>query len=244
MSQLQNPAKHSGNHGQFHYNTPMPERLKSPWRRTLAHLQAWLIDHEYVRVLYRNFHRLSDNAWRSNQPSPGFVRKLKQTYGINTIISLRRPDSSGAYLLEKEACDRYGITLLHHRFSSREFPQAEAVLAARDLLRSAKPPLLIHCKSGADRAGLMSALYRHFVLGEPIEAIWRVELNWRYGHFRFGDTGKLDAFFEAYEAFKQDHPHTTFEQWLTEAYDREALNRAYRPGTLGRLLIDKVLRRE
>ncbi len=222
----------------------MPERLKSPWRRILAHLQAWLIDHEYVRVLYRNFHRLSEQAWRSNQPSPGFVRKLKQQYGINTIISLRRPDSSGQYLLEKEACDKYGITLLHHRFSSREFPDKNAVLAARDLLRSAKPPLLIHCKSGADRAGLMSALYRHFVLHEPIEKVWREELNWRYGHFRFGDTGKLDAFFEAYEAFKQTHPNTNFETWLTQHYDRDGLNAQYRTHKLGRLLIDKILRRE
>ncbi len=222
----------------------MPERLQSPWRRLLAHLEAWLIDHEYIRVLYRNFHRLSDTAWRSNQPSPAFVRKLKERFGVRTIISLRRPDDSGQYLLEKEACDRHGITLLHHRFSSREFPAVEAVLAARDLLRQAEPPLLIHCKSGADRAGLMSVFYRHFVLGEPVEEVWREELNWRYGHFRFGDTGKLDAFFEAYEAFKAAHPQVTFEQWLTEHYDREALNRQYNAGRLGHLLIDRVLRRE
>ncbi len=239
-----NCVKDSGIDRAFHYNTPMPERLKSPWRRILAHLQAWLIDHEYVRVLYRNFHRLSDDAWRSNQPSPAFVRKLKEKYGINTIISLRMPDGSGHYLLEKEACDRHGITLLHHRFSSREFPEAQAVLTARDLLRRARPPLLIHCKSGADRAGLMSALYRHFVLNESIEHAWRRELNWRYGHFRFGDTGKLDAFFEAYEAFRQAHPDVTFEQWLTEHYDRDALDARYNAGKLGRWLIDKVLRRE
>jgi len=222
----------------------MPERLQSPLRRALAHLEAWLIDHEYVRVLYRNFHRLSENAWRSNQPSPAFVRKLRERYGINTIISLRRPDDSGQYLLEKEACDRHGIELVHHRFSSREFPQKEAVLAARDLLRAVEYPILIHCKSGADRAGLMSVFYRHFILGEPIEAARRKELNWRFGHFRWGDTGKLDAFFDAYEAFKAEHPHITFEQWLMEHYDPDALDARYRAGKLGRLLIDKVMRRE
>lgn len=210
----------------------------------MAHLQAWLIDHEYIRVLYRNFHPLSETAWRSNQPSPGFVRTLRQKYGIQTIISLRMPDNSGHYLLEKEACDKYGITLLHHKFSSREFPSAEAVLKAKDILHTAKSPLLIHCKSGADRAGLMSALYRHFVLNEPIEDVWRKELNWRYGHFRFGDTGKLDAFFEAYEAFKRKKPDIDFETWLTQYYDRDALNAQYNASKLGRLIIDKILHRE
>ncbi len=222
----------------------MPDRLQSPLRRVLAHLEAWLIDHEYIRVLYRNLHRLSENAWRSNQPSPGFVRKLHKQYGVRTIISLRCPDRSGQYLLEKEACDRYGIKLVHHRFSSREFPQTEAVLAARDLLRSVQYPILIHCKSGADRAGLMSVFYRHFILGEPIEQARRKELNWRFGHFRWGDTGKLDAFFDAYEAFKAHHPDTSFEDWLIHHYDRNALDAHYNTGKLGRVLIDKVLRRE
>ena len=38
---------------------------------------------------------------------------------------------------------------------------------ARELFRTIEYPVLIHCKSGADRAGMMAVLYRHFHLGEP-----------------------------------------------------------------------------
>ena len=52
--------------------------------------------------------------------------------------------------------------------TSREVPSRERVLGARDLFASIEYPALMHCKSGADRAGIMSVFYAHFRLGLPI----------------------------------------------------------------------------
>ena len=55
--------------------------------------------------------------------------------------------------------------------------------------------MLMHCKSGADRAGLMSVLYRFLHEGVPLKEATQ-ELSLKYGHFRQADTGILDYFFE------------------------------------------------
>ena len=55
--------------------------------------------------------------------------------------------------------------------------------------------MLMHCKSGADRAGLMSVLYRFLHEGVPLKEA-KKELSLKYGHIRQAHTGILDYFFE------------------------------------------------
>ena len=43
---------------------------------------------------------------------------------------------------------------------SREPPTVEKVFEARDLFERIRYPALMHCKSGADRAGIMAVLYK------------------------------------------------------------------------------------
>ncbi|MGE4501294.1 MAG: protein-tyrosine-phosphatase [Thiomicrospira sp.] len=219
------------------------ERLNTRWGRLLAHLEAWFIDHEILRVIYRNFHRISEHAYRSNHPSPGFVKKLAQDYAIKTIISMRRADTTGQYRLEKQACDRYGVTLVNHVMSSRRLPEVQEVLGAKQVLETAQYPILIHCKSGADRAGLMSVFYRHFILHEPIELALQ-ELSFKYGHFRWAETGKLDYFFDAFLAFQKQHPDITFIDWVEHHYDRDALDAQFHSAGWANIVVNKILRRE
>lgn len=218
-------------------------RLSTPWGRFSAHLQAWFVDHEILRILYRNFFQLSPNAFRSNHPSGRFIKKLHQQYGLKTIISLRRADTTGQYLLEKEACDQLGIKLEHILMSSRELPHKDKILLSRDTLLHADYPILIHCKSGADRAGLMSVFYRHFVLNEPINEA-RKELSMKYGHFRWADTGKLDYFFDAFTRFAEEHPDVSFIEWVENHYDREALDTEFKAAGWANIVVNKLLRRE
>ena len=84
--------------------------------------------------------------------------------------------------------------------------------------------MLLHCKSGADRTGFATTLYLHVVRGEPLERARRA-LNWRFGHFRFGDAGVIHALLDAYAA---DHARTgiAFEDWVRTRYDRDALQPA------------------
>ena len=59
-------------------------------------------------------------------------------------------------------------------------------------------PALIHCKSGADRAGLAAGLALMFEGGSAAEALGQLAL--RFGHFSRAPTGVLDAFFLHYQA--------------------------------------------
>lgn len=218
-------------------------KLNTRWGRFLAYMEAWFIDHEVLRFFYRNFHALSDNAFRSNHPSPGFIRRLKRKYGINTIISMRRADETGQFLLEQETCEKLDIELINFPMSSRSLPNAEQVTQAKALLETVKYPILIHCKSGADRAGLMSVFYKHFIQQDPItESI--EQLGMKYGHFRWADTGKLDFFFDDFLAFKKEHPDIEFLDWVEHHYDKPKLNQQFKSDGWANIVVNRILRRE
>ncbi len=90
----------------------------------------------------------------------------------------------------------------------------------------------MHCKSGADRAGLMSVLYRHLHEGVPIEAA-KKELSFKYGHIRQAHTGILDYFFERYIADNAARPMPFFD-WVDTVYDPDELRSTFRSQGLGR----------
>ncbi len=217
--------------------------LDTPYKRFKARLQNLFVDHEILRIFFRNFYALSDKAYRSNHPSAGFIKKLRNKHGVKTIISMRKADTSGSYLLEKEACDSNGMILVNHRMSSRKLPKKDMVIKAKQLFDEVEYPILIHCKSGADRAGLMSVFYMHFVEKQPIEQAVE-QLSMKYGHFRWADTGKLDFFFDKFFEYKQQHNGIEFIDWVENIYDPEALNSEFKSAGWANIVVNKILRRE
>ncbi|MDQ7990796.1 MAG: tyrosine-protein phosphatase [Candidatus Dactylopiibacterium sp.] len=211
--------------------------------RLLAYLDMLFVDHGIFRVIYNNLWALPGGLYRASQPSPGQIRKYRRELGIRTIINLRGADDSRRYALEAEACRREGIELVDFwGVMSRSAPYAEVIEKARDLFDRIEYPALIHCKSGADRAGFAAALYRMFRLGEPAADAMR-ELSWKYGHFRGSKTGILDFFFDEYLAANARSP-ISFLDWLGSAYSRDALKAAFRPRGLADFFVDRVLHRE
>jgi protein tyrosine/serine phosphatase len=125
---------------------------------------------------------------------------------------------------------------------SREAPSRDALLAAPDFFANVQKPLLLHCKSGADRAGFLSALYLIVVEGMPVE-LARQQLSLRFLHFRSSKTGILDAVFDAYLEQTRDAPKP-FLEWVREDYDPAAIMRDFRPSLFGEALDHWLLRRE
>jgi protein tyrosine/serine phosphatase len=200
-----------------------------------------VIDHGVFRMFYVNRHRLGTRAWRSAQPAPYHIRALKRR-GLRTIVNLRGENPCGAYWLEQMVCERKGIKLINFKIRSREAPTREQIRAARDLFAQVEYPMLMHCKSGADRVGLMSVLYRFFQEGVPIEEA-KSELSLRYGHIRQADTGVLDRVFEKYLEDNKRQP-MPFLEWVDTVYDPVALKRDFRAAGWARRLVDHVLKRE
>jgi hypothetical protein len=118
----------------------------------------------------------------------------------------------------------------------------DEIRAMQALFRRLEYPVLFHCKSGADRAGMMAALYLVLHEGRTV-AEARRQLHLRFGHVRQGKTGVLGAFFDAYE---RDQPDGAMPlgQWVETRYDPQAITEAFRPLRLGIFFTDRLLRRE
>ena len=211
-------------------------------------LRAWanmlLMDHGVFRLAYLNRHRVGTGAlWRSAQPGPHQLARFRAE-GVRTIISLRGGREHGSWPLQREACERHGLILREFVLRSREAPDRETILAAKDFFASVAYPAVMHCKSGADRAGLMSVLYAHLRLGLPLREALKRELSFRTLHVKQGKTGVLDYTFERY--FAEGEPRgLTFAQWTeTEEYDPKQIKADFQAAWLGTLLTEKLLRRE
>lgn len=200
-----------------------------------------LLDHGIFRLIYLNKHRLSDEAWRSAQPAPYQIAAAARS-GVKTILNLRGDRDCGSYWLEKTACERLGVALVNFQVRSRAAPSKEELRGARDVLERIEYPVLLHCKSGADRAGLMSVLYRHIRLGEPISEAKR-ELSWKYGHIRQSDTGVLDAFFERYLSDTRDRPMAFFD-WVEQVYEPDEVKSTFVAKGWANRIVNDILQRE
>jgi protein tyrosine/serine phosphatase len=208
-------------------------------------MRAWanmlLVDHGVFRLLYLNRHRVTDRLWRSAQPAPYQLARLKAE-GVRTVVNLRGGREHGSWQLQKEACERLGLALAEFTVRSRSAPDRETILAAKSFFDGLDYPAVLHCKSGADRAGFVAALYLIVHEGRPVAEALR-QLSFRYGHFRFAKTGILDAFFERYRAEGEAHG-IPFLTWVETVYDPEALERDFRPRFFADLVVDRVIRRE
>jgi protein tyrosine/serine phosphatase len=216
--------------------------LTTPGGRLEAYWSFLWTDHAYFRLAFQNAHWLSPEMVRANQPWP-FQLKAWKAKGIRTVLSLRDQPQKAHHVLEADACERLGLKLVEFVLASREAPTREQVLGAKALFETLEYPCLMHCKSGADRAGVMSVLYAHFRLGQPIEEAAR-QLSFRYGHIRHGETGVLDFVFQRY----LDEAKVTgdrFEDWVGRPeYDIDRVKADFTSQWWGTLLTERLLRRE
>ena len=218
-----------------------PGWLRASFGPTVNWADMLLVDHGIFRLAYLNLHRLGRNAWRSAQPAPHQFDRLARL-GIRTIVNLRGPRICGSYWLEQEACARLGLELVNYQVRSRAAPSKDEVLGARDLLLRLEGPVLFHCKSGADRAGLMSTLYLITAEGVPVREARR-QLSLKFGHIRQSDTGILDYFFEDYLAADAASP-IAFYDWVENVYDPERLKSSFVARGWANVITNRVLDRE
>lgn len=211
------------------------------WGRLRAWANMIAIDHGIFRLASFNLHALGRNAFRSAQPAPYQLAAL-QRKGLRTVVCLRGERESGSWQLEKEACRLLGLELVELRVRSRGAPEKELLLGMREFFARLEHPVLFHCKAGADRAGLVAALY--LMLHEGVSAAQALrQLSPAYGHFRFAKTGILDLVIERYRD-EGEAAGLGFEEWVETRYDAESLEREFVPGRFSDFIVDHVIRRE
>ena len=216
--------------------------LSTPGGRFVTVLDYLWNDHAYLRLGFENAHWISPELVRTNQPWPFQFKRWKER-GVKTVINLRGGFDASFHALERDACARYGLTLVDFTVTSREVPSRARVLGAQQMFDTIEYPALLHCKSGADRAGIMSVLYSHFRLGMPIREALN-QLSLKYLHMKQGKTGVLDYVFERYLA-DAEPKGISFLDWVkSDAYDPVAMKAEFRAKWWGTALTEGVIRRE
>ena len=98
----------------------------------------------------------------------------------------------------------------------------------------------MHCKSGADRAGLMSALYLILNQNAPVDKA-KNQLSFKYLHLKYAKTGLLDAFFENY---LKENKNKQFLEGVKDDYDPKKVKDSFKVKRLSEIISSYILKRE
>ena len=209
--------------------------------RAAAWGDSLLVDHGVFRLVWTNFAPvLPGRLYRSNHPTPGQLAAAKRRVGLTTLINLRGRRFCGSDALSRDAAVRLGLRHVDMAFESRGAPHRDRILRFADILHSLDGPALVHCKSGADRAGLASGLAIILDGGTSAQALG--QLSWRFGHWKAARTGILDAFFHRYATDAEGR--LPFLDWVRDEYDEAALKRDFVANGLASFITDRLMRRE
>src|SRR5690606_27657505 len=138
---------------------------------------------------------------------------------------LRGKDEQSFYLFEREAAARLKMAMIDIKIYARSLVPAERFLELLDIFDSIERPFVMHCKSGADRAGLASALWLLHVEGRPVEEAQR-QLSFRFVHLKRTKTGVLDHLLETYAADTAVEP-MPIREWFAKRYDPVAIQASF-----------------
>jgi protein tyrosine phosphatase (PTP) superfamily phosphohydrolase (DUF442 family) len=174
------------------------------WKLILA-IAVVLVIVETSRVIaLTNRHTVIPNkVYRCAQPNGEHLRELVKAHGIRTVINLR------------------GVSPELPTYQEECQPSTSELKQLIEVLDRTEYPIVIHCKRGADRTGLVSTvtllLYTDATPDEARRQLWP-----RFGHFRFGRTAAIDEFFDQYDAWlakeNKSHSRETFRYWMLNDY--------------------------
>ena len=147
-----------------------------------------------------NFHAITDGeAYRSAQLNRDKLGYYIRRYNIRSILNLRgeNPDSDW---YREELTVSVGNRIKHYdiALSSTKGPDENEIKQLMEVFKNAPRPILIHCKAGADRSGLVAAMWKVVIDQEPKSQAEK-QLSIFYGHLPLGGTYAMDQFFEKWQ---------------------------------------------
>ncbi len=184
--------------------------------RLWARVHYHLFDHAFLRVFWTNYAEIAPGVFRSNQPTEARFKRY-HSRGLKSVVNLRGEDVYAHYKYEERICRQLGIGLTNRKLTARHAPNASDINEVIDILSRVPKPLLFHCKSGADRAGLVSAIYLMEFEGKTVQEAQK-QLSFRFFHLDFSATGVLDYMLWVFEE-RCSINAIGFKDWINTEYD-------------------------
>lgn len=131
----------------------------------------------YEVLLNKNFGIVVEGEiYRSSQPDENLLHQMKKDYEIKTIIVLTKRIKD----FEQEFAEANTINIIHIPMKASREPSEEDVEKFLATVRNPDNfPILIHCRAGADRTGLLVAIKRIEIDGwTKEEAIAEMKKYW------------------------------------------------------------------
>jgi len=122
-----------------------------------------------------NLHRISPMLYRSEQPTALGMKNLEKL-GIRTVINLR------AFNDDDDEVKGTSLRTEHIKILTWRIDDRHVIEVMRMLRQTENAPFLIHCQHGADRTGVMSAMYRILEQGWTPEDALKELIDGGYGY--------------------------------------------------------------
>ncbi len=105
-----------------------------------------------------NLHKVSDDLYRGAQPTAEGIEQLRKL-GVKTIVNLRASES------DRKMLGDTGLAYEHIPMTAWHPKDADVVRFLQIVGDEKNLPVFVHCQRGADRTGMMVAVYRIAVQG-------------------------------------------------------------------------------
>jgi protein tyrosine/serine phosphatase len=175
----------------------------------------------YFFIDNRFYTVVEGKIYRSARLSDADLEKYIKEKNIKTVLNLagEREDKEW-YRKQKEITQAYNVQLHDVGISPNELPEIDRMVSIVDVLKHAERPLLIHCRKGVDRTGLVSAIALALEKDPPLDAV-KNQFSLRYGVIPvYRSVGPY--FFEQYERWLEEsdktHSKETLFSWITDDY--------------------------
>ncbi|MFI5295236.1 MAG: dual specificity protein phosphatase family protein [Thermodesulfovibrionales bacterium] len=181
--------------------TTGPSKSIISWRKFIIAVVSLLFILAGSLFLYieeqGNFHSITPGeAYRSAQMDRDELEYYILKHHLKSILNLRGKDpDSDWYIEEVKVSSEYGIVHYDMALSASRELTAKEGQTLIEIFHFAPRPILIHCKSGADRSGLVSAMWK-VIVDKNSKAEAKKQLSILYGHIPIGPTSAMDQFFE------------------------------------------------
>jgi hypothetical protein len=175
------------------------------------------------RIFYSNFGTVVEGkVYRSARPRPQRLREWADQYKLRSVLVLAYRDGEGDYAEVAAVAQECGLKVLYAPMPSEKLPSHNELRRAITTLEQAELPVLIHCRAGAERTGVVSMMAAMLYGGEPYDQA-REQLSARYLHLTHHE-GHVEWVPDMYEQYCRQKGIGTggwqqFRQWVFTGYN-------------------------